>query len=169
MFVMSDDFAAAADELRSLLAFDSEPDVVGDFINLVERLPIASRTQASRRSPRTKALADVGTAAIRFEIALTRVGARGADSRRDFLRQFRDLKNGPSRRRLLSILAKDKDELDLRPAESAIRFAILRLGILGDDVPPDWVERLGDSSDLLREVARTVCEDFAYKVDGLCA
>ena len=56
-------------------------------------------------------------------------------------------------------------EHDLRPAESALRFGILRLSIFGDDVPTDWVERLGHSADLLRKVAAMVCDHFAYKVD----
>jgi hypothetical protein len=59
MLVMPDDFAAAAEELRALLAADS-PTQVDDFIDLVERLPIASKTEAGKRSARTKALADVG-------------------------------------------------------------------------------------------------------------
>jgi hypothetical protein len=164
MHVMPDDFAAAAEELRVLLALDSAPDVVDDLINLVERLPIALR-KASKGDARTKAVMDVGIARIRYEIALKSVSARRANSRRDFLRQFRDLKNRPTRRRLLSILAKDTDEHDLKAAENAIRFAILQCGVFGDDVPPDWVERLGDSSDLLRKVAETVCDHFAYKVD----
>src|SRR5207247_3270451 len=72
---------------------------------------------------------------------------------RDFLRQFRDLKKSPTKRRLRNILERDKDEHDLRPAENAICFAILRLGILGDDVPSDWVESRGDSPDILRKVS----------------
>jgi len=162
---MPDDFAAAAEELRALVVVDSEPDVVDDFIDLLERLPIASKEAGNRRA-RTKAVMDVGIAWIRYEIALTRVSARRANSRRDLLRRFRDLKKWPTRRRLHNILEHDKDENDLRPAESAIRFVILRCAIFGDDVPPNWIQRLGDSPDRLRKVAEAVCDYFAYKVDG---
>jgi hypothetical protein len=93
MLVMPDDFAAAAEELRALVVVDSEPDVVDDFIDLLERLPIASKEAGNRRA-RTKAVMDVGIAWIRYEIALTRVSARRANSRRDLLRRFRDLTNG---------------------------------------------------------------------------
>jgi hypothetical protein len=165
MLVMPDDFAAAAEELRALLAADS-PTQVDDFIDLVERLPIASKTEAGKRSARTKALADVGIAAFHYHTALIRVKARRGNSRQDFLRQFRDLKKWPTKRRLLNILKRDKDEHDLRPAESAIHFAILRLDMFGEDVAPDWIERLGDSPDLLREVAAAVCDFFSYKVDN---
>lgn len=85
---------------------------------------------------------------------------------RDFLRPFRELKKLPTKRRLLNILERDKDENGLRPAESAIRFAVLRLGIFDNDIPADWIERLGDNPDLLRKVAETVCKHFAYKIDG---
>jgi hypothetical protein len=86
MLVMPDDFAAAANELRILLAFDSAPDVVDDFIKLVERLPIALRTQASKRGAHTKALAEVAVATTHYQIAMAQVNARRANSRRDFLR-----------------------------------------------------------------------------------
>jgi hypothetical protein len=120
MLVMPDDFAVAAEELRALLAFDSAPDVIDDFINLVERLPIASKAQASKLAARTKALAAVSVAVIHYQIAFTHVNARRANAGGDFLRQFRDLKKWPTKRRLLNILERDKDENDLRPAESAI-------------------------------------------------
>jgi hypothetical protein len=165
MLDMPDDFAAAAEELRALLAFDSAADVVDDFINLVERLPIASKAQASKLAARTKALAAVAVAVTHYQIAFTHVNARRANAGGDFLRQFRDLKKWPTKRRLLNILERDKDENDLRPAESAIRFAILRRGTFGNDIPLDWIERLGDSRRLLRQVAETVCDHFAYKVD----
>src|SRR4051794_21412127 len=50
-----DDFAAAAEELRALLAPDSPPDRVDEFIDLVERLPTAAKRQASKWSAHTKA------------------------------------------------------------------------------------------------------------------
>ena len=162
---MPADFTMAAEELRALLAPDSPPEVVDDFIDLVESLPIASKGQGGKWGARTKALADVGIATTHYQVALTSVNARRGNSRRDFLRQFRDLSKRPTKRRLLNILERDKDENELRPAESAIRFAILRLGIFGNDIPLDWIERLGDSPRLLRKVAGTVCDHFAYKVD----
>jgi hypothetical protein len=164
MPVMTDDFAAAAEALRTLLAHDSTPELVDYFIDLVESLSIVSMREAREWEARTKALADVGAAAVYHDIALASVKARRKNTPRDFLRQFRDLKRLPTRRRLLNILARDKDDNDLRPAESAIRFAILRLEVFGDDVPPNWIERL-DNTDLLRKIAKTVCDHFAYKVD----
>jgi hypothetical protein len=161
-----DAYVSAAAEFCVLLASSSPPEMVDDFTHLVERLPIASKRQASKWGARAKALADVGDATTRYQIALTRVNARRASSRRDFLRQFRDLKKWPTKRRLLNILERDKDENDLRPAECAIRFAILHLGLFEGEVPPDWIERLGKSPALLRKVAKTVCEHFAHKIDG---
>jgi hypothetical protein len=152
-------------ELRALLAAYSPPEVVDDFIELVERLPIASR-QVREWGVRAIALADVEGAMTDYQIALAVVNSRCASPRRDFLRQFRELKKSPTKRRLLNVLERDRDENSLRPAESAIRFAIRRLGIFGNDIPPDWVERLGERPDLLRKVAETVCEHFAYKIDG---
>jgi hypothetical protein len=146
---------------RALLASSFPFEVVDDFIDLVERLPIVSKSHASKWGKRTKALADVGVTTTQYEIARVLVSARRGNSRRDFLRQFRDLKKRPTKRRLLNILERDKDENDLRPTENAIHCFILRLGILGDDVPQDWVERLSDSRDLLRKVAKEVCENFA--------
>jgi hypothetical protein len=61
-----------------------------------------------------------------------------AESSQDFLRQFRDLKKYPTKRRLLDLLKRDKDENDLRVAESAIHFAIVQLGTFGTDVPLRW-------------------------------
>jgi hypothetical protein len=69
MLVMPDDFAAAAQGLRALLAVDSAPDVVDDFIDLLERLPIASKEACEWG----KAVTDVGIATIRYKIALARV------------------------------------------------------------------------------------------------
>ena len=46
MPVMPANFAAAADELQALLAFDSPREVIDDFIDLVGYLPITSKTHA---------------------------------------------------------------------------------------------------------------------------
>ncbi len=39
--------AVAANELRAFLAYDSLPEVVDDFVDLVGRLPTTSKAQAS--------------------------------------------------------------------------------------------------------------------------
>jgi len=42
----------------------------------------------------------------------------------------------------------------------------LLCGWIINDVPLDWIERLSDSPNCLRRFAETVCEHFAYKIDG---
>jgi hypothetical protein len=167
--VTTDDCAAAAAELRVLFTqevADSAQEVVDNFIAPVERLPVASKQRRVGESDvRAIALRGVEGAMIDYQIALAIETTRCARPHPDFLRQFRDLKKWPTKQRLHNILERDKDENNLRPAESAILFAILRLGIFGEDVPPDWVAELGDSPDHLRNVAETVCEHFAYKID----
>jgi hypothetical protein len=163
--VTTDGFAAAAAELLALLADSSPQEVVDEFIAVVERLPLMPKQgRVSESDTRAVAVADVGSAIAYYQIALALAESRRATSHRD-LRQFRHLKKWPTKQRLQNILERDKDENSLRPAESAIRFAIFRLGIFGEDIPPNWVERLGDSPDSLRNVAETVCEHFAYKID----
>ena len=94
---------------------------------------------------RAKVLAKVGGALIRADFGRAIEGQRRLVPRPDcdFLRQFRDLKKRPTKRRLLNILERDKDENDLRPAENAIQLGILQLGIFGDDIPLDWIAKLG--------------------------
>lgn len=164
--IASDAFMSAVAEFRALVA--SPIEVIDHFVDLIESLPIVSKGHAEKLNVRAKVVAEVGHAFIRADLEwaieddLRRFATPAS---RDSLRQFRDLKKRPTKRRLLNILERDKDENDLRPAESAIRFAVLELGIFGDDVPLDWIERLSDSPNRLRKVAETVCEYFAYKID----
>jgi hypothetical protein len=137
------DYLAAAADLCALVGPFSSPKPVDDFIGVVEALCVASDIQTDILGRRTKALADASAATMQYQVG-THVNARPTNSGRDFLRQFRDLKKWPTKQRLFNILERDKDEHNLRVAESAIRLAILRLAVFGDDVPPDWVERLGD-------------------------
>jgi hypothetical protein len=164
--VTTDGFVAAAAELLAFLADSSPQEVVDEFIAVVERLPlIPKQGRVNESDTRAVAVADAGSAIASYQIALALAESRRATSHRDFLRQFRHLKKWPTKQRFQNILERDKDENDLRPAESAIRFAIFRLGIFGEHIPPNWGERLGDSPDSLRKVAETVCEHFAYKID----
>ena len=154
--------------LRALLESCSPPEVVDHFVDLVESLPVASKWHSEKLNVRAKVLAKVGGAFIRADFGRAIEGQRRLVPRPDcdFLRQFRDLKKRPTKRRLLNILERDKDENDLRPAENAIQLAILQLGIFGDDIPLDLIAKLGDSPALLRKVAERVCEHFSYKIDG---
>jgi hypothetical protein len=154
-------------DFHALLASFCPPEVVADFIDVVERLPVTSKQrQIDGWDARAIALSEVASATTNYQIARTIVESRRVSPRRDPLRQFRELKRSPTKLRLHNILERDKDENDLRPAESAIRFAMLQCAVFGDDIPPDWIERLGDSPNLLRKVAEKVCDYFAYKVDG---
>ena len=67
MLAMPDDFAAAVEELRAVLAPDSQPEVFNDFVDLVDRLPLASKRQLSK-SVRKNALAAMGVATIHYQI-----------------------------------------------------------------------------------------------------
>ncbi len=163
--ITTNGFAEAAAELRAFLADFSPQEDVDEFITVIERLPLSPEPrQVGEPDTRVVALAGVEGAMADYQIALTVAESRCA-SHRDFLRQFRDLKKWPTKQRLQNILERDKDENNLRPAKSAIRFALLRLGDFGVDIPSDWVERLGDSPNLLRKVAEAVCKHFAYKLD----
>ena len=161
---------SAAVAFRALIASysPSPPEVVDHFVDLVESLPVASMAHAKKLNVRANVLAKVGGAFMRADLERAIEGQRRLTPRpdRDFLRQFRDLKKRPTKRRLLNILDRDKDEDDLRPAESAISFAVVELGIFGDDIPLDWIAKLGDSPALLRTVAERVCEHFSYKIDS---
>jgi hypothetical protein len=164
--ITTDGMTAAAAEFRACIAGFSSQEAIDQFIAVVEHLP-ATFKQGYAGGPVTHAIAfaDVEDAMTFYQIALALAESRCATSSRDFLRQFRDLKKWPTGQRLQNILERDKDDNSLRPAESAVRFAILRLGTFGGEIPPDWVEKLGDSPDGLRKVAETVCEHFAYKID----
>lgn len=164
--ITTDDMAAAAAELCACIADFSPQETIDEFIAIVERLPPAPKQrQVSESDMHAVALADVGSVMADYQIALAVAESRCATSHREFLRQFRELKKWPTKQRLQNILERDKDENNLRPAESAIRFALLRLGDFGEDIPSDWVERLGDNPNLLRKVAEAVCGHFAYKLD----
>lgn len=160
-------FAEAAAVFRASVAYLSPLDAVDEFIAVVESLPVtAKQRHVSESDMRALALADVEGAMAAYQIALAVTESRCVSSHRDFLRQFRDLKKWPTEQRLKNILERDRDENNLKTAECAIRFALLRLGIFGEGVPPDWIEELGGRPDHLRKVAKTVCEHFAYKIDG---
>ena len=155
------------EEFRAHLASFSPPEEVDDFIDVVELLPVASKQgQVSGSEMRATALAEVERATTYYQISLAIADSRRASPRSDFLRQFRDLRDWPTKRRLLNILERDKDENNLRPAESALHFAILQLATFGDDIPPDWVERVGSCPTLLQKVAGTVDEHFAHRIDN---
>lgn len=159
-------FAEAAAVLRASFAHLSPQDAVDEFIAVVESLSVtATQRHVTESDMRAAALADVEGAMAAYQIALAVAESRCGSSHRDFLRQFRDLKKWPTKQRLQNILERNKVEHNLEPAESAIRFALLRLGDFGDDIPSDWIERLGDSPNLLEKVAEAVCEYFAYKLD----
>ena len=96
-------FAAAVVELRAFLAAFSPQEVVDEFIAFLERLPVASKHgQVSGSEMRATTLAEVERAISHYQISVAIWDSRRGGP--DFLRQVRDLKKWPTKRRLKKYL-----------------------------------------------------------------